>query len=84
MRHTILRHVLVAAGALFAVSIIGLWSWNTLAALFDAPAAEFRHALAFLALLIIVRSALLPPRQRHALNKVAGRGQGTSRVSHRI
>lgn len=66
MRHTTLRHVLIAAGALLAISITGLWAWNTLAALFDAPAAEFRHVLAFLALLAIVRFTIVPQRHRRS------------------
>jgi hypothetical protein len=64
MQQTTLRHVLIAAGVLLVVSVVGLWSWNTLAALFDIPTAEFRHALAFLALLAIVRIAVLQRRHR--------------------
>ena len=60
MRHTILRHVLITTGAVLAIGIIGLWSWNTLAVLLGAPTAEFRHALSFLGLLAIIRISLLP------------------------
>jgi len=66
MRHTTLRHALIAVGTLLAISITGLWSWNTLAVLFDAPTAEFRHVLAFLVLLAIVRFTLVPRQHRRA------------------
>ena len=58
MRHALLKHVLLAVGFLLAASVIGLWSWNTLAALFDWPVAEFRHLLAAIALIALLRFSL--------------------------
>jgi hypothetical protein len=40
--------------------VIGLWSWNTLAELFDWQQAQLKHAVAALALLLIARSILFP------------------------
>lgn len=55
-------YLLAAILALAAIAIIGLWSWNTLAELFGAPGAQFRHAVAALALITTLRLAL---RRRH-------------------
>ena len=57
------RHLLVALATITIVAVIGLWSWNTLAELFGAPQAQFRHALAALALLLLLR---LATRRRYA------------------
>jgi len=47
----------ITAIALFiAISIIGLWAWNTLAGLFDLPIAQYKHALAAIALALIVKT----------------------------
>jgi hypothetical protein len=53
-----LKHLLAACLALAAIAALGLWSWNTLAGLFGAPEAQFKHAVAALALLVIARLAL--------------------------
>ncbi len=55
-------HLLAAILAFTAVAIVGLWSWNTLAELFGAPEAQFRHAVATLALIATLR---LATRRRH-------------------
>jgi hypothetical protein len=58
-RHTlILSRIALMLVALFA----GLWSWNTLAELFNAPHAQFRHVIATLVLLLSLRWVLLPDR----------------------
>ena len=57
------KHLLAAALAFAAMMLAGLWSWNTLAELFGVPEAGFRHAVAALALLAMLRFAI--PR-RHA------------------
>lgn len=56
------RHVLAATLAIAAIAVIGLWSWNTLAELFGAPQAQFRHAVAALVLITTLR---LATRRRH-------------------
>jgi hypothetical protein len=59
------KHLLVAFLAFALIAATGLWSWNTLADLFGAPEAQFRHALAALALLAILRLAIR--RRRRAI-----------------
>jgi len=44
----------VCGGSLFLfLSVIGLWSWNTLSGLLNGPQAEFKHAVAAMVLLMI-------------------------------
>lgn len=64
MRHVDFRQLVFAAAALAAAVLIGYWSWNTLAPLVDLPQAEFRHAVAALALFAILRGLLLRPHSR--------------------
>jgi len=47
---------------LVIITIIGLWSWNTLGGLFDLPSAQFKHAFAAAIGLLLVRLYLLPSR----------------------
>ena len=62
MKLTDTRHLLAALLAIAAIAVIGLWSWNTLAELFGAPEAQFKHAIAALALITALR---LATRRRH-------------------
>jgi hypothetical protein len=64
MHRTDIGHLLVVLASTAIVALIGLWSWNTLAALLELPAAGFRHALAALAMLAVLGSVLLPRRDR--------------------
>lgn len=57
------RHLLAAVLAIATMMVVGLWSWNTLADLFGAPEAGFRHAVAALLLLAAFRFAF---RRHHA------------------
>ena len=45
-------------GLFLLVSVIGLWSWNTLAELFGGPHAQYKHAVAALGLLIVTKWVL--------------------------
>jgi len=60
-KHT---YVLSRVVLLALVLLAGLWSWNTLAELFNAPHAQFRHMVAALVLLLSLRWVVL--RGRHA------------------
>ncbi len=57
------KHLLAACLAFGLIAATGLWSWNTLANLIGAPEAQFRHAIAALLLLAILRLAM---RQRRS------------------
>ena len=59
MRHADFRQLFFALAALTAVVLIGHWSWNTLAPLFELPHAEIRHTLAALALFAVLRGLFL-------------------------
>jgi hypothetical protein len=49
------KHLLLATAAFAATVVAVLWSWNTLAPLFGAPEAQFRHAVAALVLIATLR-----------------------------
>lgn len=67
MGHFDIKHLLIAGVALSAIAMTGLWSWNTLAELSGAPEAQFRHAIAALALLATLRLAI--PHRRTAFRR---------------
>jgi hypothetical protein len=77
MRHRELKHLLLAVAAAATIIAIGLWSWNTLAALFHLPAAELRHALAVLIPLSVLRGLLLPAAARGRRSRQRGDSPGT-------
>jgi hypothetical protein len=37
------------------VTVFGLWAWNTISELYNGPAAEYKHVVAALLLLAILR-----------------------------
>lgn len=53
-------HLLAALAAIAVTVLVSLWSWNTLAALLELPAAELQHVLAALVMLAVLRGVLLP------------------------
>ena len=63
MRHITGKAVAIALAVFAAASVTLLWSWNTLAPLFGAPPAEFRHVLA--ALLAVACLRLIVGRNRY-------------------
>jgi len=66
------KHLLAACLAFAVMAATGLWSWNTLADLFGTPEAQFRHAVALLALLAVAHILVVPvhrcrwQRSRHS------------------
>ena len=56
-RNTLRNITLATAGAALA-SVALLWSWNTLVPLFGGPTFQFRHALAVLIALVVLRLGL--------------------------
>jgi hypothetical protein len=53
-----IRHVVLVLCLFLLFSIIGLWSWNTLAELFNGPVAQYKHVVAAFGLLIVLKTAL--------------------------
>jgi hypothetical protein len=62
MKRTKGRHYFFAAIAALIVSATAMWSWNTVAELFGAPTAEFKHIVAMGLILAIARWTLSPAR----------------------
>lgn len=56
-RNTFRKITLATIGAALA-SLAVLWSWNTLAPLFEGPVFQFRHAVALLVALVALRVVL--------------------------
>ena len=65
-------------GLFLLVSIVGLWSWNTLAELFNGPQAQYKHVLAALGLLVVTKWILVP----HRMNIHRGRNRIHRRQGH--
>ena len=55
MKHFDWKRGFAAIVALALICIALLWSWNTVAELFGAPAADLRHAVAILVLAWIAK-----------------------------
>jgi len=56
------QRILSALAALTLAGAAILWAWNTLAGLFGAPPADFRHALAFVTAAATLRAIAFPHR----------------------
>lgn len=56
--NTKLKRSFAAAALIVAILIAVLWSWNTLAGLYGAPLAEFKHVVAAGVLLGVLRTAI--------------------------
>jgi hypothetical protein len=64
MKHITAKTLSIAIAVFAATSVALLWSWNTLAELAGAPAAEFKHVFAALFVLAAVRALMAPRRHR--------------------
>ena len=42
-------------GVFVIATVMGLWSWNTLAALFDGPHAQYKHVLAATFMVLVMK-----------------------------
>jgi dolichyl-phosphate-mannose--protein O-mannosyl transferase len=50
-----LKYLLMGIGLFFLLTILTLWSWNTLAQLFGLPHAQFRHLIALFFIIFILK-----------------------------
>lgn len=57
------KHLLYAIVIFTLATIAGLWSWNTLSGLFGLPDAQYRHVLAAMCMLIILKWVITPHRE---------------------
>ena len=67
MKHITAKTISIAIAIIAASSVALLWSWNTLAELSGAPVAGFKHVLAALFVLAVVRVLMSPRRYRRHL-----------------
>jgi len=49
------RTYFIASGALTLISVVAFWSFNELSELFGGPQAQFKHAIAALGILLVVK-----------------------------
>jgi len=71
MRNFNYRHLLIATGGFLLLAAGALWSFNTLSGLLGGPDAEFRHAVAGIALLLILKWCLTANRERRRIHQCA-------------
>ena len=57
-------HIAAVTVTFLAVTIVCLWSWNTLAGLFDGPTAQYKHVVAATLLLAVLRLVTRHDRTR--------------------
>ncbi len=66
MRESKYRHYFIAAVLFALLSLLTLWSFNTIAEILGAPAAQYKHAIVAIALLFVVKWSLFSTRRlRH-------------------
>ena len=68
-----LKFITWAIACAFLGVITILWSWNTIAGLFEGPEMQARHAIAVLLLLGLVRAVLHRAGDRHRTLRSHGR-----------
>lgn len=61
MKRLKFKHAVLLALLIIAASIASLWSWNTLAELFNGPQAQYKHVLAAAVAVVVLRWTLLSP-----------------------
>lgn len=49
------KHMAIIIGVFIIATVIGLWSWNTLSALFDGPQAQYKHVLAATFMVLVMK-----------------------------
>ena len=62
MRNSKFRPIFIALGAFALLSVVALWSYNAMSELFSWPQAQYKHAIAVIALLLIVKWGLTSHR----------------------
>jgi hypothetical protein len=65
MNVSVYKKYAYVVGLFLLASIVGLWSWNTLAELFNGPHAQYKHAVAAMGLLLMTKGILMTHRGGH-------------------
>lgn len=55
MQQFAFRQIFIATGALALLSVIVFWSFNELSDLFGGPQAQFKHAIAAIGFLLVIK-----------------------------
>ena len=55
MSQSTFRKLFIASGALALFSVIVFWSFNELSELFGGPQAQFKHAIAAIGILLVIK-----------------------------
>jgi hypothetical protein len=55
MRQYTFRTFLIASGALALLSVVVFWSFNELSELFGGPQPQFKHAIAAIGILLVIK-----------------------------
>ncbi len=79
------RQIFTAAGALVLISAIIFWSFNELSELFGGPQAQFKHAIAAIAFLLVIKWSLTRSRGGHERSSIEHqhlRNSGDSACDH--
>lgn len=64
MRNVNYKYLVYIACLFLLTSVAGLWSWNTIAELFNWPEAQYKHVLAAFVLLLILKWSLYPAHRK--------------------
>ena len=62
MHNSAFRKIVIASGAFALLLVAALWSFNALSELFGGPQAQYRHAIAAVVLLLVLKWSLAPYR----------------------
>jgi hypothetical protein len=75
------RQIFIAAGALALLSVIIFWSFNELSELFGGPQAQFKHAIAAIGFLLVIKWTVTRFRGGHERSSIRHRHLRNSRDS---
>jgi hypothetical protein len=70
MNHEKVKYYFYGVMLVLLASVMGLWAWNTLAELFSGPQAQYKHVLALLVVLAMVKWGLFHDRTKHKCNRL--------------
>jgi uncharacterized membrane protein YgdD (TMEM256/DUF423 family) len=73
MYNSIFTKIIIAAGAFAILSVAALWSFNALSELFGGPQAQYQHAIAAIALLLVLRWSLTTHRRADIRTRISHR-----------
>jgi hypothetical protein len=64
MRNVNYKYLLYTVCLFLLTSVARLWSWNTIAELFNWPQTQYKHAIAALVLLLILKWSFYPDHRK--------------------